>query len=116
QGTVGNNNRNGIIAMNFDLKGIKTVAVSHGIYPAAAETSNVNPTVFTVEVSRDGGNTYTPVGTGEVDKSGTSLETTVFEINAGLGENARIRIVNTSVPFSNNNRPRINIDDIHFKF
>src|SRR5690606_12082267 len=37
QGTVGNNNRNGIIAMNFDLKGIKTVAVSHGIYPAAAE-------------------------------------------------------------------------------
>lgn len=116
QGTVGNNNRNGIIAMNFDLKGIKTVAVSHGIYPAAAETGNVNPTVFTVEVSRDGGNTYTPIGTGEVDKSGTSLETTVFEVNAGLGENVRIRIVNTSLPFANNNRPRINLDDIHFKF
>lgn len=116
QGTVGNDNRNGIIAMNFDLKGIKTVAVSHGIYPAAAETGNVNPTVFTVEVSRDGGNTYTPVGTGEVDKLGTSLETTVFEVNAGLGEDVRIRIVNTSVPFANNSRPRINIDDIHFKF
>src|SRR5690606_25735875 len=116
QGTVGNNNRNGIIAMNFDLKGIKTVAVSHGIYPAAAETGNVNPTVFTVEVSRDGGGTYTPIGTGEVDKSGTSLETTVFGVNAGLGENVRIRIVTTSMPFANNKRPRINIDDSHFKF
>src|SRR5690606_41493963 len=39
QGTVGDNNRNGIIAMNFDLKGIKTVAVSHGIYPEIGRAS-----------------------------------------------------------------------------
>lgn len=116
QGTVGNSVRNGIIAMNFDLKGVKSVSVSHGIYPAAAEVGNINPTVFTVEISKDAGQSYTAIGTAEVNKLGTTLETTSFEVNAGFGETVRLRIVNTSIPFSNNNRPRINIDDIHFKF
>lgn len=116
QGTVGNSKRNGIIGMNFDLKGVKTIAVSYGIYPAAAETSNVNPTVFTLEISRDGGKTYTAVGTTEIDNKSTVLSTVRFPINAGFSENVRFRIVNTSIPFSNNSRPRINIDDIHFNF
>ncbi len=116
QGTVGNANRTGIIAMNFDLKGVKTVSVSHGIYPAAAEVGNVNPTVFTLEVSRDGGVTYQELGSAEVDLKSTSLKASTFTVNAGLGEKVRFRVVNTSIPFSNNNRPRINIDDILFKF
>lgn len=116
QGTVGNNVRKGIIAMNFDLKGIKSLSVSHGIYPAAAELANVNPTVFSVEISKDGGNTYTSIGTAEIDTKSSTLKKTDFQINAGFSENTRIRIVNTSIPFSNNSRPRINIDDIHFKF
>ncbi|ERJ61128.1 DUF5689 domain-containing protein [Sphingobacterium paucimobilis] len=116
QGTVGNSKRNGIIAMNFDLKGVKTIAVSYGIYPAAAETGNVNPTVFALEMSKDGGASYTLVGTTEIDNKSTVLSTVQFPINAGFSENVRFRIVNTSLPFANNNRPRINIDDVHFNF
>lgn len=116
QGTIGNSNRNGIIAMEFDLKGVKTVSVSHGIYPAAAELANTNPTVFAVEISRDGGQTYEVLGTAEVDITSTSLSTSLFQVNAGLNESVRFRVVNTSIPFANNNRPRINIDDILFTF
>lgn len=116
QGTVGNNNRQGIIAMNFDLKGVKTISVSHGIYPASAELNNVNPTVVALEMSKDGGQTYTRVGTAEIDTQYAGLKTTVFEVNNGFSEEARFRIVNISQQFSNNNRPRINIDDIFFTF
>lgn len=116
QGTVGNNLRKGIIAMNFDLKGVKTVSVSHGIYPAAAEVGNINPTVFNLEVSKDGGKSYTVVGTATINTKSTTLTKTDFMINAGFGEEVRFRIVNTSTPFANNSRPRINIDDIHLKF
>ncbi len=116
QGTLGNNKRNGIIAMNFDLIGIKTLNVSHGIYPAAAELANVNPTEFTVEVSKDGGLSYTSIGSAEIDTKSSSLGKTEFQVNAGMTEPVRIRIVNSSIPFANNNKPRINIDDIHFKF
>ena len=116
QGTVGNANRNGMIAMNFDLKGVKTVSVAHGIYPAAAELANVNPTVFNVEASKDGGQTYQLVGAVEIDVQSRSLSSNTFPINAGFNEPVRIRIVNISQPFANNSRPRINIDDILFKF
>lgn len=116
QGTVGNGNRNGIIAMNFDLKGVKTISVSYGMYPAAAEVANVNPTVFAVEVSKDGGQTYEVVGTAEVDTRSNALSTSTFTVNAGFSESVRFRVVNTSIPFANNNRPRINFDDILFTF
>lgn len=116
QGTIGNDKRNGIVAMNFDLKAVKSITVSHGIYPAAAELANVNPTVFSVEVSRDGGQTYQSLGTATVDTKSTTLSTSTFSVNAGFNEDVRFRVVNTSVPFANNSRPRINIDDILFKF
>lgn len=116
QGTVGNDKRNGLMAMNFDLKGVKSISVSHGIYPAAAELANINPTVFSVEVSKDGGQTYQVLGTATVDTKSTALSTSTFSVNAGFNEDVRFRVVNTSVPFANNNRPRINIDDILFKF
>lgn len=116
QGTIGNALRNGIVAMNFDLKGIKTVSISHGIYPAAAELANVNPTTFGVEISKDGGKTYTLIGSAEVDIKSTSLKKTEFNVSAGFSEDVRLRIVNTSIPFTNNSRPRINIDDVFFKF
>lgn len=116
QGTIGNALRTGIIAMNFDLKAVKSISVSHGIYPAAAELANVNPTVFALEISRDGGVTYNLLGTVEVDTKFTGLKTSSFTVDAGFSENTRFRIVNTSIPFANNSRPRINIDDIFFKF
>jgi len=117
QGTVGNAKRNGIIEMEFDLKAVKTLRISHGIYPAAAETSNVNPTTLDIEVSKDGGKTYTLVKQVEVDIDRNSpLKTDIINVNAGFSENVRFRIVNSSTPFANNNRPRINVDDILFEF
>ena len=116
QGTIGNENRQGIIAMNFDLNGIKTINISHGIYPAAAEVANINPTTFRLEISHDQGKTYTSIGSAEIDTQSNSLMTTEFKIDAGFSQATRIRIVNSSLPFANGNKPRINIDDIHFTF
>ena len=116
QGTIGNEQRNGIIAMEFDVLGVQTISVSHGIYPASAETSNVNPTVFDIEVSRDGGKTYTLLRQVEVDIHSGELKTEKVNVNAGFDEALRFRIVNSSIPFNNNNRPRISIDDIFFEF
>lgn len=116
QGTTTNVKRKGILAMEFDLPGVKNIRVSHGIYPAAAETSNVNPTTLDVEVSKDGGATYTLLKQLVVDTKSTVLITDEVEVKAAKTENIRIRIVNSSLPFSNNNRARINIDDIVFEY
>lgn len=116
QGSTTNENRKGILAMEFDLQGVKNLRVSHGIYPAGAETSNVNPTTIDVEMSKDGGATYTLLKQLTVDIKSTVLITDQVEVNAAKTENVRIRIVNSSLPFANNNRPRINIDDIVFEY
>lgn len=116
QGTVDNNTRKGIVTMGFDLKAVKSIKISHGIYPAAAETGNVNPTTLNVEISRDGGNTYTLLEQVEVDIKSATLKTNTIPVNAGFSENVRFRIVNSSTPFTNKNKPRINIDDILFLF
>lgn len=102
--------------MEFDLTGVKSINVSYGIYPANAEVTNVNPTVFDIEVSYDGGDSYSLVGTVEVDTSLRELRTSSFSIDAGFSEKTRFRIVNSSIPFTNGNRPRINIDDFVFNF
>ena len=116
QGTTTNDKRNGILAMEFDLKGVKRMKISHGIYPASAEKANVNPTTLDIEVSKDGGATYTFLKQVEVDITSTVLLTDEIAVNAGKNENVRFRVVNSSTPFSNNNRPRINIDDIVFEY
>lgn len=116
QGSISNPLRQGIIAMEFDLTGVKSINVSYGIYPANAEVTNVNPTVFDIEVSYDGGDSYSLVGTVEVDTSLRELRTSSFSIDAGFSEKTRFRIVNSSIPFTNGNRPRINIDDFVFNF
>lgn len=116
QGTINNPAREGIIAMEFDLTGVKSISVSYGIYPASAEVNNVNPTIFDIEVSYDEGETYTLVGTVEVDTSSRDLSTSSFSIDAGFSEKTRFRVVNSAIPFANGNRPRINIDDFVFNF
>src|SRR5690606_41600475 len=58
RGEVGNDLRDGILEMQFDLKGVKGVRLSHGIYPASAEVTNVNPTTLDLEISYDHGATY----------------------------------------------------------
>lgn len=116
QGTVGNMKRNGVVTMDFDVKAVKSLKISHGIYPAAAETGNVNPTTLDIEISKDGGLTYSFLDQVEVDIKSASLKTDVIPVNAAFGENVRFRIVNSSTPFANKNKPRINIDDVLFIF
>ncbi|MFT2010945.1 DUF5689 domain-containing protein [Pontibacter sp. 13R65] len=116
QGTVGNDKRNGIISMNFDLQGVKSLRVSHGIYPASAEVANMNPTTLDVEISRDGGKTYTFLQQLTINVQSQTLITDEVAVNAGANEEVRFRFVNSSTPFANNNRPRINMDDVVFQF
>lgn len=116
QGTVGNDKRNGVIEMTFDYVGVKSVSVSHGIYPAGAETSNINPTVFSLQMSKDQGQTYTEIGSAEIDITSRTLTEVTFPVNVGFSQKVRFKIVNVSTPFSNKNRPRINIDDFKFNF
>lgn len=116
QGHTTNALREGIIAMEFDLVGVQSIGISYGIYPAAAEVNNVNPTVFDIEISRDGGATYSLVGTVEIDVNLRELRSSTFSIDAGFSEKVRFRIVNSSTPFANGNKPRINIDDFVFNF
>lgn len=116
QGTVGNIKRNGVVTMDFDVKAVKSLKISHGIYPAAAETGNVNPTTLDIEISKDGGLTYSFLDQLEIDIKSASLKTDVIPVNAAFGENVRFRIVNSSTPFANKNKPRINIDDVLFIF
>ncbi|MBF8964100.1 hypothetical protein I0P70_12665 [Pontibacter sp. FD36] len=116
QGTVGNDKRNGMVSMNFDLQGVKGLKVSHGIYPASAEVANMNPTTIDVEISKDGGNTFTLLQQLTIDVQSKVLETDEIAVNAAANEQVRIRFVNSSTPFANNNRPRINIDDVVFQF
>lgn len=116
QGSTTNDKRKGILAMDFDLQGVKNMRISHGIYPASAETSNINPTTLDVEVSKDGGSTYTLLKQLVIDTKSAVLITDQVEVKAAKTENIRIRVVNSSLPFANNNRPRINIDDIVFEY
>lgn len=116
QGTTTNSSRKGILGMSFDVQGTKKLRVSHGIYPAAAEIANVNPTTFDVEISRDGGATYSLLKRIEIDITTRTLSTDVVDVNAGKADNVRFRFVNSSTPFANNNRPRINLDDIVFEY
>lgn len=114
QGSIGNEDRNGILSMEFDLEGVKGIRFSHGIYPAGAETSNVNPTTVDVEISKDGGNTYSFLGQVTIDIQSDVLITDEFAVEADDEDEVRFRFVNTSAPFANNNRPRISLDDVIF--
>ncbi len=116
QGTIDHPTRTGIISMGFDLTGVKRLRIAHGIYPAAAEVGNVNPTTLDVEASFDGGNTYQLLQQIEVDIKSAVLKTDEIMVNAAFGQAVRFRIVNSSAPFSNKNRPRVNVDDVLFIF
>lgn len=114
QGSTTNENRKGILSMEFDVEGVKGVRLSHGIYPASAEVSNPNPTTIDLEISHDGGETYTFVSSFTIDVNSDVLITEEVAIDNENGEAVRFRIVNSSAPFENNNLPRISIDDVIF--
>lgn len=117
RGEVGNDLRDGILEMQFDLKGVKGVRLSHGIYPASAEVTNVNPTTLDLEISYDHGATYEFVRSYTIDINSDVLITEEVALeNVDLEQDVRFRLVNSSTPFSNNRRPRISIDDVTFLY
>ena len=111
QGSTTNENRTGVLAMEFDVEKVKGIRLSHGIYPANAETSNVNPSTIDLEISRDNGATYEFISMFTIDINSDVLITEEVPVQVNAGEQVRFRIVNSSIPFENNNKPRISIDD-----
>lgn len=116
QGTPGNDMKRGVIEMNFGLENVFNVSFNHGIYPASGELANTNPTTVALEMSADEGQTYTVLGTATItirEKEDSTLDFAEFEVPQTDGP-VRFRVVNTSAPLDNGNRPRVNIDDITF--
>ena len=94
--------RGGSIAMNFDKpNGAGVVALNAAIYGSDAATS------FTLEVSTNGGSSYTLV-----PGAPTALTATLtrYSFTVNQSGNVRLRISNTNTVLGAN--PRINIDDI----
>ncbi|RAV28432.1 hypothetical protein DN748_13700 [Sinomicrobium soli] len=117
RGDLNNELRDGILEMQFDLQGVKGVRLSHGIYPASAEVSNVNPTTLDLEISYDQGSTYEFVASFTIDINSEVLITEEVTLDtADPDQNVRFRLVNSSVPFANNRKPRISIDDVIFLY
>lgn len=114
QGSTTNENRTGILEMEFNVENVKGIRLSHGIYPANAEKNNVNPSTIDLEISRDNGQTYEFVSMFTIDVNSDVLITEEVPVQVGAGEEVRFRLVNSSIPFENNNKPRISIDDFTF--
>lgn len=90
--------RTGSIAMNFDIKNLKTLYISHGKYGTDPNTT------WQLLMSADSGKTYNQIGT-DINETNTALVTDSFKITT-TGP-VRFQIKKTSAS-------RINIDDITF--
>jgi endonuclease G len=89
----------GSIEMSFDLTaGASTVTVAHAVFGTDGSST------WELQVSTDGGSTYTKVGS-TVTTSSTTLSTATFTVNAT--GNVRFAIVKTG-----GGTNRINIDDV----
>jgi len=89
----------GSVGMNFNFAdGASTVAVKHAVF------STDGSSTWELQVSTDGGSTYTKVGS-TVTTSSTTLATATFTVN--IAGNVRFKIVKTG-----GGTNRINIDDV----
>jgi endonuclease G len=89
----------GSIRMNFDYgSGATTITVAHAVYGADGSST------WELQVSTNGGTTYTKVGS-TVTSSSTTLQTASFTVS--LSGNMRVAIVKTG-----GGANRINIDDV----
>src|SRR6201996_6708866 len=91
--------RTGDIAMNFDISGLKTLYIKHGKYGTDATST------WQLEMSTDGGQTYTQVGS-DITETNTTLVTDSFKVSVTGKVRFEIKKAGTT---------RINIDDITFK-
>jgi endonuclease G len=91
--------RTGDLAMNFDIKGLKTLYIKHGKYGSDASST------WQLEMSVDSGKTYTQLGN-DITESNTTLVTDSFKVSVTGKVRFEIKKAGTT---------RINIDDITFK-
>jgi endonuclease G len=116
QGTKNDTVRNGILAMNFDVRHLQTISIKSS-FTNFADNQFVSATVpvplkasWELQFSKDGGKNY--VKTGEtINETDTILVNHVFKITDTSA--IRFRIVNTS-EYKGNTRVRLNIDDVTF--
>ncbi|WP_194831062.1 DNA/RNA non-specific endonuclease [Prolixibacter sp. SD074] len=91
--------RNGNIAMNFDINGVKMLYVKH------AKFGNDGNSTWQLLMSDDSGSTYTQIGS-DISETSTTLKTDSFAISDTLA-------VRFKITKSGDNR--VNLDDITFK-
>ena len=91
--------RNGSIAMNFDIAGLKMLYIKHAKYGNDANS------IWQLLISTDAGNSYTQLGT-DVNEMSTTLVTDSFKVTATGKVRIQIKKIGTT---------RINLDDITFK-
>src|SRR5688572_7829320 len=89
----------GSIRMNFDqAEGASTISIMHAVF------GSDGPSTWELQVSTDGGSSFSKVG-GSITSSNSTLQTTTFTVN--ISGTFRIAIVKTA-----GGTNRINIDDI----
>jgi endonuclease G, mitochondrial len=91
--------RTGDIAMNFDINGVNTLYIEHGKYGTDATST------WQLEMSTDGGKTYTQLGS-DITETNTTLVTDSFKVTVTGKVRFEIKKAGTT---------RINLDDITFK-
>ncbi|WP_345954163.1 DNA/RNA non-specific endonuclease [Mucilaginibacter sp. PAMB04168] len=116
QGTKDNAKRNGNLAMNFDVTGLKSVIIKSSFANFADKqfVTATNPVAlkgsWELQSSKDGGKTYTKVGQ-TITETDIVLVAHTFQITDPAAQ--RFIIVNTS-DYNGSNRVRLSIDDITF--
>jgi len=116
QGTKGNDKRNGLLTMNFDVKHLKTISVKSS-FTNFSDKQRVTATVpvalkasWELQYSKDGGKIFTKIGE-TINETDSILVNHTFIITDTAAQ--RFRIVNTS-EYNGSNRVRLSIDDITF--
>ncbi|QKJ31889.1 DNA/RNA non-specific endonuclease [Mucilaginibacter mali] len=91
--------RTGSIGMNFDISGLTLIKISHAKYGTDATST------WQLQMSTDGGTTYTQLGS-TINETSTTLVTDSFKVT--VTTKVRFKITKTGTT-------RINIDDVVFK-
>lgn len=120
----GTNLKDAVLRTEFDIQALKTVKLSFGgtLFSEGTDAGTGSGTgagpadkeiSLELFISKDGGTTWTSLGK-KMGVRGTLTEVE-FDVNAAATENVRVQIVNSSyLRPSNNNRIRINVDNVTF--
>ncbi|MBS7565599.1 DNA/RNA non-specific endonuclease [Mucilaginibacter sp. Bleaf8] len=115
RGTKNDAKQNGIFGMNFDIRNVQSISIKSSLTNFADNqkpgSSPLLKGYWELQVSKDGGKTYSKIGETVNPTSTTELTTTLYNITDTVAQ--RFRIVNTS-DFNKDDRVRLSIDDITF--